>query len=67
MLEVKRQWKQTREESMWNQFKIYRNIYFKSIRKAKEKCWIEFLENANAQNQDVFKALKYTSNKIRKV
>ena len=54
----KRQWKSSRVQSNWNLFKRERNDYFYAIRKAKNKSWTEFLNNA--KGREVFQAYKYT-------
>ena len=43
MLRLKRTWKNNKTKENWQAFKIQRNLYFKSIRKAKESLWIDFL------------------------
>ena len=58
MIYEKRQWKSSRVQSNWNLFKRERNDYFYAIRKAKNKSWTEFLNNAKGRK--VFQAYKYT-------
>ena len=39
------------------QFSQARNLYFQEIKQAKQKCWNDFLENADSEQ--VFKVYKY--------
>ena len=53
-----RQWKTFREPFLWDEFKLSRNAYFRTIRKAKSTSWRDFL--ANAKGKEIFQAVRYT-------
>ena len=64
MTKTKRYWQRNLES--YKKFQQKRNKYFLAIKKAKNNCWNNFLENA--QNKDIFKAFQYTKQKrIEKV
>ena len=52
---IRRKWK--RNEASYIQFSLTRNLYFQEIKQAKQKCWNDFLENADSEQ--VFKVYKY--------
>jgi ribonuclease HI len=52
-----RRWREYLNPATFLDFKRTRNDYFKSIRKAKEESWTNFLNEA--KGADIFKALRY--------
>src|SRR5215213_11237992 len=52
-----RLWRRNRTNNNFESYKTARNEYFREIRVSKQTTWNSFLENA--QNEDVFKALRY--------
>lgn len=66
MLRQKRVWKLNRSQKEWETFKTKRNKHFKEIRSAKEKSWVDFLENA--KDKEIFLALNFSKpRKIQKM
>ena len=61
MTYLKRQWKKSRIESNWDLFKNSKNNYFHAIRKAKNKSWTKFLNNA--KRKKVFQIYRYTKSR----
>jgi hypothetical protein len=52
-----KQWKRQKDRTTQEKFKESRNVYFRTIRNAKLECWKKYL--AEAQEQEIFQALKY--------
>src|SRR5215213_3356834 len=52
-----RSWRRNRTNNNFESYKTARNEYFREIRVSKQTTWNSFLEKA--QNEDVFKALRY--------
>src|SRR5215213_3819157 len=52
-----RSWRRNRTDNNFESYKTARNEYFREIRVSKQTTWNSFLENA--QNENVFKALRY--------
>lgn len=66
MKKTKNQWQRNHENSSFKEYQIKRNIYFASIKRAKQDCWNSFLENA--KDKDIFKAFQFTkSRRIEKI
>jgi hypothetical protein len=54
-----KQWKRQKDRTTQEKFKEDRNVNFRTIRNAKSECWKNYL--AEAQGQEIFRALKYTN------
>ena len=52
---IRRKWK--RNEAIYIQFSQARNLYFQEIKQAKQKCWNDFLKNADSEQ--IIKVYKY--------
>ena len=57
MARALRYWKQRSDAASFSNFKAQRNDYFRSIRRAKQESWNDFLNDA--KGADIFKALRY--------
>jgi len=58
MAQRRKEYKIQRSEISWNSFKAIRNLYFFTIRKAKQESWSTFL--SEAKGTEIFKAYRYT-------
>ena len=48
--------KQPQDEDLWQQWKTARNVYFRTIKAARQESWLQWLECA--EGSDIFKACK---------
>jgi hypothetical protein len=61
MSQKRRYWKRNQNTNAYLQFSQAKNHYFQEIKTAKQKCWNDFLENADSEQ--VYKAYKYCKQK----
>ena len=55
----RREWKKNKTAENWHLYTVQRNLYNRTIRDAKQKMWMEFLESAKGTDTfQIFKLLK---------